>query len=173
MPFALIPPAKVPSKLALAYDRLTHGGVLLTGVGSDGRANSMTISWWLFGPFYHGRPVSVVAVKPVRYTFNLLEQVGEYVVSVLDDSWRSAVDYCGCHSGRDGDKFAATGLTPAPSLHVRAPSIQQAAVNFECRCYHVERPPHGILTPEHRERPLGEQHSIHFAEVLAIQSWQP
>ena len=172
MPLETIPPAEISDKVALAYDRLRDGGVLLTGVGRDGVPNPMTISWWLFGQFYHGNPVSVVAVKPVRYTFGLLEQVPEYVVSVLTKEWRGAVDLCGTQSGRDLDKFEATGLTPTPSLHVSVPSIKEAAVNFECRSYHVERPPHMILTPEHRDRPVGEQHSIYFGEVLAIQRWE-
>ena len=173
MPFEPVPPEESADKVALAYDRLRDGGLLLTAVGRYGRPNPMTVSWWLFGRFYHHNPVSVVAVKPIRYTFGLLEQVPEYVVSVLDSQWRDAVDFCGTRSGRDVDKFEAVGLTPAQSLHVRVPSIKEAAVNFECRQYHVQRPPHGILTPEHRERPLGEQHSIYFAEVLAIQCWQP
>ena len=142
-------------------------------MSGDGKPNAMTISWWLFGRFYHANPMSVVAVKPARYTFGLLEQVPELVVSVLTSERREAVAFCGCHSGRDTDKFAATGLTPEASLHVRAPSIKEAAVNIECRCYHVERPPHMLLTPEHREDPVDEQHSIYFAEVLAIQSWKP
>lgn len=172
MPFEPIPPERVPEKVALGYDRLTKGGVLLVGAGRDGRANPMAISWWLLGRFYHDRPVSVVAVKPTRYTFGLLEQVPEFVVSVLPADRRDAVDFCGCHSGRDVHKFRETGLTPEPSLRVSVPSIKEAAANFECRRYHVQRPPHTILTPEHRERPLGEQHSIYFSEVLAIQRWQ-
>ena len=173
MPFEPIPPERVPEKVALGYDRLTKGGVLLVGAGRDGRANPMAISWWLLGRFYHDRPVSVVAVKPTRYTFGLLEESGEYVVSVLADPWRDAVAFCGSHSGRDADKLQATGLTAAPSLCVSVPSIKEAAANFECRCTHVERPPHRILTPDHRDQPLAEQHSIYFAEVLAIQHWQP
>ena len=173
MPFEPVPHEEIPHKVALAYDRLRDGGVLLVGAGQDGKANPMTISWWLFGRFYHGSPVSVVAVKPARYTFGLLEQTPEFVVSVLPRDRRAAVDFCGSHSGRDVDKFQATGLTPEPSLCVRVPSIKQAAVNFECRRYHVERPPHMILTPEHRREPAEQQHSIYFSEVLAIQCWRP
>lgn len=172
MPFVPIPDDDIPAQVALAYDRLCNGGVLLVGAGRDGKPNPMTISWWLFGQFYHGRPMSVVAVKPIRYTFGLLEQTREFVVSVMPAEWRDAVDYCGSHSGRDVDKLDATGMSVAPSLEVGVPSIKQAAANFECRCYHIERPPHMILTPEHRQQPLGEQHSIYFSEVLAIQSWQ-
>jgi len=152
--------------LDAAYERLTHGGCLLNTVGPDGRPNTMTISWALLGTFYHGRPMAVVAVKPARHSFGLLEAVGEFVLSVPTPALAEAVATCGRESGRDGDKFAATGLTPVPSVGVRPPSIAQCPINIECRVYHAERPPHGILTPEHRREPVEEQHTIYFAEVL-------
>ena len=69
-------------------------------------------------------------------------------------------------SGRDHDKFRETGLTPIPSAQVRPVSIAECPIHVECRIYHKQRPPHGILTPEHREKPLEMQHTIYFAEVL-------
>ena len=33
--------------------------------------------------------------------------------AVLPEQYRAALQYCGAHSGLDGDKFAAAGLTPA------------------------------------------------------------
>ena len=149
-----------------AYRRLEDGGVLLTSVGADRRPNVMTISWWLVGRFFHGSPVSVIAVTPQRHTFKLLEQVGEFVVSVPTRDMAEAVAYCGTVSGRDTDKFCDMKLTAMPSQHVKAPSIAECPVNVECSVYHKERPPHWILTPEHREKPLSEQHTIYFAEVL-------
>ena len=149
-----------------AYERLTHGGCLLNTVGAAGVANTMTVSWALMGYFYHGRPMVVVAVKPARHTFELLEAAPEFVLSVPTAELADAVAYCGSESGRDGDKFAAAGLTPVPSAHVRPPSIAECAWNIECRVYHAERPPHGLLTPEHRREPVEAQHTIYFAEVL-------
>jgi len=64
------------------------------------------------------------------------------------------------------NKFAAAGLTALPSVHVRAPSILQCPINVECRVYTRIPPPHMLLTPEHRQRPLEQQHTIYFAEVL-------
>ena len=152
----------------LLYMAMAHGGVLMTSVGSDGTPNVMTIGWFQFGRVYHGHPTMVVAVTPLRYTWRLLEQVSEFVIAVPTEDLASATALCGSESGRDMDKFKKTGLTPIPSCHVKPPSIEECPVNFECRVYHALRPPHMVLTPEHRKRPLEEQHTIYFAEVLGI-----
>ena len=158
--------ANIEDYLGLAYHKAWHGGLLITAISRDGKPNAMTIGWWLFGPFYHGNPVSVVAVTPARYTFGLLDEVEEYVVVVPSDEMGDATAFCGRESGRDYDKFAETGLAPVESYHVRPPSIEGAVLNLECRIYHKERPPHLILTPEHRQRPVSQQHTIYFGEVL-------
>ena len=152
----------------LLYSKMEHGGVLLTTVGSDGKPNVMTIGWFQFGRVYHGHPMVTVAVTPLRYSWHLLEQVSEFVLAVPTDEIASAAELCGTQSGRDMDKFQAAGLTPIPSYHVKPPSIRECPMNFECRVYHAMRPPHNVLTPEHRKRPLQEQHTIYFAEALGI-----
>jgi len=141
-------------------------GVLLTSCAQDGRANIMTIGWGLYGSFYHGHCVAVVAVRPACYTFGLLDEVPEFVLCVPTDDIAEAMAFCGKASGHTCDKFAETGLTALPSTHVRPPSITECPISIECRIYHAQRPPHYILTPEHREQPLEAQHTIYFAEVL-------
>jgi len=160
--------AKIIEALHRQTDAHAGGrGVLLTSVGADGRPNAMTISWGLYGWFYHNHPVAVVAVRPACHTFRLLDEVAEFVLCVPTREIAEAVAFCGRRSGRDCDKFRETGLTPVASTHVRPPSIAECPVHVECRVYHKQRPPHCILTPEHRQRPLAEQHTIYFAEVLA------
>ena len=146
--------------------RETGIGVLLTSCDGQGRSNVMTIGWGLYGCFYHDHPVAVVAVRPACFTFELLDQVGEFVLCVPTGELKDAVAFCGQRSGRDCDKFRETGLTPVRSTHVQAPSIGECPIHVECRIYHKQRPPHMILTPEHRAKPLAEQHTIYFAEVL-------
>jgi flavin reductase (DIM6/NTAB) family NADH-FMN oxidoreductase RutF len=157
--------------LNMAINNMPRPGILLNAIG-DGKPNTMTIGWGLLGWSYHGHPVAIVAVTPLRYTFQLLEQVDEFVLSVLPDELSDAVAYCGRVSGKDRDKFKDTNLTIAESLHVRPPSIKEALVNLECRTYHKEHPPHMILTPKHRTRPLSEQHTIYFAEVLGTYRYE-
>ena len=57
-------------------------GVLLVSLGRDGKPNIMTIGWLLLGRSYYRNPVAVVAVRPSRYTFKLLDEVEEFVVAV-------------------------------------------------------------------------------------------
>jgi flavin reductase (DIM6/NTAB) family NADH-FMN oxidoreductase RutF len=141
-------------------------GVLLTSCGADGVRNVMTIGWGLYGSFYHGHCVAVVAVRPTCYTFGLLDQIGEFVLCVPTDEIADAVAFCGSQSGHKCDKFKETGLTPVPSTYVKPPSVAECPIHIECRIYHKQRPPHFILTPEHRETPLEAQHTIYFAEIL-------
>jgi flavin reductase (DIM6/NTAB) family NADH-FMN oxidoreductase RutF len=151
--------------------RMRHGGVLCTVVDRGGQQNLLTLGWGQIGPFYHGHPIFTIAVTPRRYSYRFLEEVPEFVIAVPDDSLREAAALCGARSGRDLDKFKAAGLTPIPSVHVRAPTILECPINVECRIYTRVAPPHMLLTPEHRQHPIEEQHTIYFAEVLGTYGW--
>ncbi len=151
--------------------RFAHGGVLCTVVDAQGRQNVLTLGWGQLGPGYHGHPIAIIAITPLRYSWHMLEETGEFVLAVPDDRLAPALELCGTRSGREGDKFVAAGLTPVPSRHVRPPSIRECPLNLECRVYTRSAPPHELLTPEHRQRPLAQQHTIYFAEVLGLYGW--
>ena len=153
--------------------RMLNEGVLCTVVDHVGNVNVLTLGWGQIGPRYLGHPVYTIAVTPLRHSWYFLEQVPDFVIAVPDDGLKEAVALCGSASGRRMDKFAAAGLTPVPSLHVRAPSVRECPINVECRIYTRIPPPHEILAPSYRKRPLEEQHTIYFAEVLGTYGWQP
>jgi len=44
---------------------------------------------------------------------------------------------CSNATGRDMDKFAAFGVTPAPASIVRAPLIAECYASLECRVFHT------------------------------------
>ena len=146
--------------------RSVNGGVLCTVADRAGAHNVLTLGWGQVGPNYRGHPIFIIAVAPPRYSWRFLEEVPEFVIAVPDDAGRPAADLCGTKSGRDMDKFAAAGLTRVVSRHVRPPSILECPINAECRIYTRVVPPHMLLTPEHRQKPLAVQHTIYFAEVL-------
>ena len=143
-----------------------NGGVLCTVVDEAGDTNVLTLGWCLVGPRYGNHPIVAIAVCPPRYSWLFLESTGEFVLAVPDASLRDAVKLCGSKSGRQLDKFEAAGLTRLQSAHVRAPSIAECSINVECRTYTRVSPPHRILTPRHRSRPLEDQHTIYFAEAV-------
>jgi flavin reductase (DIM6/NTAB) family NADH-FMN oxidoreductase RutF len=151
--------------------RFRYGGVLCSVVDSEGKPNLITLGWGLIGPFYQGHPIVSIAVTPDRYSWQALERVPEFTIAVPDDTLSDEVAYCGRVSGRDVDKFKETNLSTVPGLKVRSFSVLECPINFECQIYTRIHPPHQLLTPEHRKKPLARQHTIYFAKVVATYGW--
>ena len=94
--------------------------MLVTAGNQERGYNTMTASWGHLGSIWGrpdgkwpgGLPTAVVYVRPQRYTKEFVDREELFTLSVLDESWRKALGYLGSHSGRDGDKVAAVGLTP-------------------------------------------------------------
>jgi flavin reductase (DIM6/NTAB) family NADH-FMN oxidoreductase RutF len=84
---------------------------MLITAGQVDSFNMMTASWGGVGILW-GRPVAFCFVRPQRYTFGFMEAHGHYSLTFYGAEHRHVLDYCGSHSGRDGDKLVATGLTP-------------------------------------------------------------
>ena len=74
--------------------------------------NAMTASWGGMGILWN-KPVSFVFIRPQRHTDQMTEANNRLTLAFFDESYRDALRYFGTKSGRDGDKFAATGLTRA------------------------------------------------------------
>ncbi len=78
--------------------------------------NGMTVAWGGFGVMW-GQSVMYFAVRPSRYTFSLLTKGADVSLIAFPADYATALAFCGSHSGRDGDKLKAAGLTP-----IRMPS---------------------------------------------------
>jgi flavin reductase (DIM6/NTAB) family NADH-FMN oxidoreductase RutF len=145
-----------------------HGpGLLLATVGADGVPNVMTIGWASPGIIW-GRRMMVVYVRPSRYTFEKLAEVGEFVVNVPDDEMEDTCIFCGTKSGREVDKFAECGLTALPAEQVRAPLIAQCVRFYECRVIHTGDFRDSELTDEVRRDlyPSGNLHRVYYGQIL-------
>ncbi|HVJ47862.1 flavin reductase family protein [Desulfitobacterium sp.] len=125
--------------------------VLVTAQSGDIRPNIITIAWT--GVMNSIPPVVYVGVNPLRYSNHLIAEAGEYVINIPSADQVPAVDYCGLVSGRDVDKFEATGFTPVPAEHVQAPLIAECPVNIECKVRQVLHL---------------ESHDVFIADVLAV-----
>lgn len=104
--------------------------VLVTSADPDGKPNIITIAW--AGVVCSQPPMVGIAIRPSRYSHELISRSRELVVNIPTADHLSRVDYCGMVSGRDVDKFQATGFTPLPASRVRAPLIKECPVNLEC-----------------------------------------
>ncbi len=97
--------------------------------------NIITIAWT--GILSSAPPHVGIAIRPERYSFQLIKESGEFVINLPSQDLVYATDYCGVNSGRDVDKFAVLGLTAAPATKVDAPMIAECPVNLECRVKQV------------------------------------
>ncbi len=97
-----------PSDFDPIFDRIGKETFLISAA-ANGRANIMTASWGCCGVLWN-RPIAVCMIRPQRYTFELMESAELYSLAFLKDTFQNALRYCGTHSGRSCDKFAAAGL---------------------------------------------------------------
>lgn len=105
--------------------------VLVSMQDEQGKNNIITIAWT--GTICTNPPMVYISVRPERYSYSILERTKEFVINLTTEDLVYATDFCGVTSGKNVDKFKATGLTPIPSKYVKAPSIKESPVNMECK----------------------------------------
>ena len=125
--------------------------VMVSVTDKEGKSNIITVAW--AGTVCTNPPMVSISVRPSRYSYRILEETGEFVINLTNESLVKACDYCGVVSGRDVNKFAKTGLTPIPMEHVHAMGIDESPVNMECK-----------IT---EKRELGS-HTMFIAEVVGV-----
>lgn len=81
---------------------------IATGKGDS--VNAMTVSHGSIGQLWR-RPVISIYISSSRYTHELLMNNEYFTVNAFPEECDSALQYLGTHSGRDGDKLSAAGLT--------------------------------------------------------------
>lgn len=96
-------------KLAPLYN-IDQEWALLTA-GTKEKYNTMTISWGGMGTIWN-KPVVTVYVKPIRYTYEFMENSKYFTISFYDDEYKADLGILGTKSGRDIDKVSLTKLTP-------------------------------------------------------------
>lgn len=117
------------------------------------RPNIITVAW--AGTVNSRPPMVSVSIKKERYSHALIQGSGEFVVNLVDERHCKALDFCGIRSGRELDKFAATGLHPIP-----APKMDYAPAIAECPAY--------LACKVRQVLELGS-HDMFVGEVAAVQ----
>ena len=104
---------------------------LVTCCNAEGRPNIIAIAWLI--PLSGDPPLVGMSIRPSRYSYVLIREVGEFVVNIAPYELAAQVLVCGRRSGRDLDKFAATGLTAGVAQKVQPPIIKECPGFLECR----------------------------------------
>lgn len=92
--------------------------------------NLMTAAW--LSPLGFDPPVIGLSVHPGRLTHELISKSEMFGVSIPTMEHVQAVHRSGLLSGRDLDKFEATGLTPIDPVEIEAPRIYECVAHIEC-----------------------------------------
>jgi flavin reductase (DIM6/NTAB) family NADH-FMN oxidoreductase RutF len=143
--------------------------LLTAGDFHAGAYNTMTVAWGSLGAMWN-RPFAQVVVRPTRHTREFMERYDAFTLAAFPEQHRAAMNLLGTRSGRDGDKIAASGLTPIASTVVAAPGFAEAELIIECRkIYSQDLDPARFLDPAiDRNYPKKDYHRIYFGEIVAV-----
>ncbi len=99
------------------------------------KPNIMTAAW---GGICCSKPPAVcVSLREATYTYGNIVAREAFTVNVPSVDHARQADYVGIASGRDEDKFSATGLTPVRSELIDAPYVAEFPLNLECKLIHT------------------------------------
>ncbi len=151
--------------LSQVEQQLKSGGLFLTSKGQ--KANIMVIGWGGINIFW-GRPIFVVPVRKSRYTHGLIEESGEFTVSIpLNKNLKEALAFCGSKSGRDYDKFKECHLTPLPGKKISTPVIGECSLHYECKVVYKQDMNPENLVDEINSKWYPDYHTFYFGEIIA------
>lgn len=103
---------------------------------ADPRPNIITIAW--AGTVNSDPPMVSVSIRKNRYSHDLVQRSGEFVVNLVDEAHCRAVDFCGVRSGKDVDKWQSCGLTPMQAIGMEhAPAIAECPAYLACKVRQV------------------------------------
>ena len=136
-----------------AHRLLSPGPVALVTSQRKGRASVTPIGW--ISAVSSRPPMVAIAVFQDHFIHELIRASSEFVLNIPSVDLIKQVAYCGTVSGRDVDKFEATGLHTAEPRYVESPLIDECIGHIECAVVNV-------LSPG--------DHSIFIGEVLAAKA---
>ncbi|MFT5486734.1 MAG: flavin reductase (DIM6/NTAB) family NADH-FMN oxidoreductase RutF [Alphaproteobacteria bacterium] len=102
---------------------------LLVSRGADGQINFLTAMWYAPAGFNPSR--MIVAVGKKTHSHHMILETGEFVMSAPTRAMMDIVVFAGKISGRDVNKWKATGLTPVKPSKGSVPLIGEANGNVE------------------------------------------
>jgi flavin reductase (DIM6/NTAB) family NADH-FMN oxidoreductase RutF len=121
--------------------------VVLVTCGAEPDANLFTVN--RIASCNAEPPMISISVRPLRASYRLIEELGEFVVNIPWPDMEIVTDYAGVTSAREVNKWQETGLTPLPATRVKPPLVAECPVNLECRVRHIlTLPSHGLFVAE-------------------------
>ncbi len=121
------------------------------GKEQGAKPNIITLAW--AGTVCSDPVMLSISVRPERYSHDIIEKSGEFVVNLVAEELTRACDWCGVRSGRNFDKFKEMKLSCYESEFMSTPAINESPVNIYCKVKDILR--------------LGS-HDMFLAEVIGV-----
>ena len=97
--------------------------------------NMLTIAWT--GTVCTNPPMCYISVRKERHSYDIIRRTGEFAINLTTEDMARATDWCGVRSGRDNNKWEATGLTPMENEYISAPIIAESPLSICCKVRQV------------------------------------
>ena len=164
--FRSVAPATLPDNF---FSRIGEDWMLITAANQAGEVNTMTASWGCAGILWN-KPVAICFIRPQRYTYAFTEDSDTLTLSFFPaGEYRETLRYCGTKSGRDGDKFAATGLTVEKTVE-GTPYVGEANLVLVCRkLYADDLKENRFIDPTLlKNYPTKDYHRFYICEITEV-----
>lgn len=154
------PEKTAPSPRLTGKKVVWKGGTLLSPLPCvivtcrDGdTVDAVTVGWT--GILCSQPPMTYISLRPERFSHDMVEKTGEFVINVMPAASVRQVDLCGVKSGRDCDKIALCDFHLLPGSAVSVPILREAILSLECRVT--------------QKQALGS-HDLFMAEIAAVRA---
>ncbi len=97
----------------------------------DEIADVMAVAWG--GISCSNPPCISISIQKHRYTYKNIVEKEAFTINIPPKDYVNEADYFGIVSGKDVDKFEASGLTAVKSEIVDAPYVDEFPLTLECR----------------------------------------
>lgn len=116
-------------KIQVEYEKMYYGFpvILVSYYDKNGNPNVTTLS-----SSYTLKDMMVLGFSSKGYAVSQIKEVSDFVVNIADSRLVQEIEVCGKNSGKECNKFEASGLTPIPSDVVKAPFIAECPISIEC-----------------------------------------
>lgn len=125
--------------------------VVMVSCGDMEKSNIITVAWT--GIMNTNPAMCYISVRPERYSYNLIKDIGEFAINLTTQDLVYATDWCGVKTGAKVDKFKEMKLTKQKAENIKCPLIAESPISIECKVKEIKE--------------LGSHHMF-IADVLSI-----
>ena len=133
------------------------------GRTEDGTDNIITIAWT--GIICSDPPCTYVSIMPKRWSHDVIEKSGEFVINLVPEYLAFAMDWCGCVSRAKEYKFGTHKLTSGPDGSAEFLLTPEKAEKVDCVA--IKESPVQIECKVFEKKALGS-HDMFMAQIVNV-----